>query len=105
MIGLCDKIGSIFVRIVGMGSRQILFEIGLVCGGWADPPAQEGVVTILRNGHWIFEDYKQRMTIGEWREILLAESDRIIVKGRLRQLKGKSLGAGVVEVYKEPMKE
>lgn len=59
----------------------------------------------LNNSHWVFESYKQRMTTKEWKKILLNEEDRIIFRGNLRQLKARSLGAGVVEVYKEPTKE
>ena len=59
----------------------------------------------LHNNHWTIEPYKQRMTVKEWRKILLEERDKPIVAGRLRQLKAKSLGAGVVEVYKVPLKD
>ena len=57
------------------------------------------------DGHWIFEDYRQRMTTKQWKELLLAEEDKIIVKGILRQLVAKSLGCGVVEIYKKPLKK
>lgn len=58
-----------------------------------------------RDGHWIFEDYRQRMTTKQWKELLLAEEDMIIFKGRLRHLVAKSLGCGVVEIYKKPLKK
>jgi hypothetical protein len=57
------------------------------------------------NNHWNMETYRQRMTTKEWKQVLLNEGDRIIFQGRLRQLKAKRLGAGVVEIYKEPLKE
>ena len=57
------------------------------------------------NNHWRTEWYKERMTTKQWKECLLAEDDMIIYKGRLRRLTAKSLGAGVVEVSKVPLKE
>lgn len=54
----------------------------------------------LNEGHWTMPFYRQRMTIKEWREVLLAEQDTIIFKGSVCKLKAKKLGAGVVEVYK-----
>lgn len=52
----------------------------------------------LDNAHWMRRGHKQRMTCSQWREILLAEQDKIIVRGRVRTLVAKNLGAGVVEV-------
>jgi hypothetical protein len=64
------------------------------------------VATQLRdNGHWQREDFTQRITQKEWREILIRGEDSIIVNGRYRQLKAKSLGAGVYEIYKAPLKD
>lgn len=60
---------------------------------------------LRHNAHWQLEMFKQRMTVKEWKKILLNHEDMIIVNGRLRQLRAKNLGAGVVEVYKEPLKE
>jgi hypothetical protein len=58
----------------------------------------------LRNqGHWQFEDYHQRITTKQWKELLLNDQDKLIFKGRLRQLKAKNLGAGVIEISKEPL--
>ena len=57
------------------------------------------------NDHWRVEGYRQRMTITQWRELLLDKDDKLIFRGRLRQLKAKSLGVGVFEVYKEPLQE
>lgn len=59
----------------------------------------------LDNRHWQGEDYRQRMTPKDWKEFLLNSDDTIIYHGRLRQLKAKRLGFGVVEIYKEPLKE
>ena len=61
-------------------------------------------MTQLRSdAHWQIEDFKQRMTKKEWQKILLSGEDTIIVRGRLRQLKAKYLGAGVYEIYKAPL--
>uniref|UniRef100_A0A6H1ZHV9 Uncharacterized protein n=1 Tax=viral metagenome TaxID=1070528 RepID=A0A6H1ZHV9_9ZZZZ len=58
---------------------------------------------ILDSRHWKFEDYRQRIPIESWKELLLNYDDGIIFKGRLRQLKIKKLGSGVVEVFKMPI--
>ncbi len=55
------------------------------------------------NAHWVREDYRQRMTTKQWKKLLLDKEDGLIFHGRVRQLKAKSLGAGVYEVYKEPL--
>jgi hypothetical protein len=61
---------------------------------------------LLRDsGHWDREDHKQRMATKDWRKMLLADLDRLIVKGRLRQLIGIYIGAGVYEVSKKPLEE
>lgn len=55
------------------------------------------------NGHWQTEDYRQRMSVKDWKKDLLEGNDKIIFQGRLRQLKAKRLGYGIVEIYKEPL--
>ena len=55
------------------------------------------------SGHWQTEDYKQRMSIKEWKKILLEANDKVIFGGRLRQLKAKKLGYGILEIYKESL--
>ncbi len=55
--------------------------------------------------HWLMEDYKQRITEKELREMLLAGEDILIYHGRTRQLKGNYLAAGVYEISKEPLDE
>jgi hypothetical protein len=55
--------------------------------------------------HWITEGYKQRMTMKEWQKILLDYDDSVIFHGKLRKLKVRKLGAGVVEVFKEPLQK
>jgi hypothetical protein len=52
--------------------------------------------------HWLLESYKQRMTTRQWRDVLLNNEDKIIFRGRLRQLIAIPVGAGVVEVGKRP---
>jgi len=47
----------------------------------------------------------QRVTTAEWRAMLLAEYDRPIIRGHLRQVVAKRLGAGVLELRLEPMKK
>jgi hypothetical protein len=56
---------------------------------------------ILDEQHWIYPDYRQRMINKHWRELLLNDDDKVIFQGRVTQLKAKSLGVGVVEVFKE----
>jgi hypothetical protein len=55
--------------------------------------------------HWITETYKQRMTTKEWQKILLDYDDSVIFQGKLRKLKARKLGAGVVEIFKEPLQK
>ena len=60
---------------------------------------------ILDEQHWQFEDYKQRIKASVWRELLLNSDDMLIHHGRLRNLIGKNLGFGVIEISKESLKE
>lgn len=57
----------------------------------------------LDDRHWQVEWYRQRMTVEEWKRLLLNGQDRIIFGGYMRLLKAKSLGYGIVEVYKEEL--
>jgi len=61
-------------------------------------------IAVLNNGHYLFEDFKERFTTKEWKSLLLNDKDTIIVKGYARQLKAKNIGCGVVEVSKIPLK-
>ncbi len=61
--------------------------------------------TLRDDGHWITEDYRQRMTLKQWKTILLNGQDTLIFHGRLRTLIAKRLGAGVVEIFKKPIEE
>ena len=54
----------------------------------------------LSSNHWTLKHFTERMTVKDWKEILLRGDDKIFVGGRLRKLKVKSLGYGVVEVSK-----
>jgi hypothetical protein len=47
----------------------------------------------------------QRVTVAEWRAILLAERDRPIIRGHVRQIVAKRLGAGVMELRLKPLGE
>lgn len=57
----------------------------------------------LDNNHWRVEGYKQRMTEKKWEEMLLNYDDKIIVRGKLRQLAIRKLSSNIVEVYKKPL--
>jgi hypothetical protein len=57
--------------------------------------------SVLDAQHWKFENYKQRISSKQWRELLLHDDDKIIFKGRVTRLVGKNLGCGVYEVEKE----
>ena len=59
----------------------------------------------LNDNHWRSESYRQRMLLKDWRRILLNDDDHIMFAGHMRQLKAKSVGAGVYDVYKEPVKD
>ena len=52
----------------------------------------------LNSAHWTVRGYKQRMTIAQWRRMLLDGRDSIIIAGRVETLVATKLGAGVVEV-------
>lgn len=56
----------------------------------------------LATGHWQSEQFSERMTTKEWREVLLNHGDSVIFHGHLRKLKARSLGAGVYEIGKAP---
>ena len=56
---------------------------------------------ILDDQHWTFEDYRQRMITKKWRELLLNDDDMIIFQEKVTRLIGKSLGSGVMEVWKD----
>jgi hypothetical protein len=56
---------------------------------------------ILSGNHWAYKNYKQRITRGELKKILLNNEDTAIIRGRFCCLKRKSLGAGVYEVWFE----
>ena len=65
-------------------------------------------MSILDLGHWRREDYVQRVTRKQWREVLLNRDDDVVINGRPRKLVGKDIGYGVVEVSfddKVPLKE
>lgn len=47
------------------------------------------------------ETNTQRMLATDWRQVLLKYQDEIVIKGKVRKLKAKSIGVGVVEVYIE----
>jgi len=58
-------------------------------------------IDIRETGHWQVEGYTQRVTTRQWKAMLLKGEDKILLHGRLRQLKAKYLGAGVYELSKK----
>ena len=54
-------------------------------------------------GFWHRENFFQRVENKVWKQALLNEDDRIIVRGKVRQLVAKNLGYGVVEVSLKPL--
>ena len=63
-------------------------------------------VPLLHQCFWTMrEDLAyQRVTTKEWKAMLLAERDRVIIRGHVRQIVAKRLGAGVLELKIKPMK-
>ena len=61
--------------------------------------------SLLDNGHWQFEDYRQRMTRKEWQKVLLEHKDTVVFRGLVRDLIATHLGVGVYEVFKRPLNE
>ncbi len=64
-------------------------------------------VPLLHRSFWeVREELAyQRVTTKEWKAMLLAERDRPIIRGSLRQIVAKRLGAGVVELRLKPLKD
>ena len=60
---------------------------------------------VLSEDHSRREDFTERITSKQWKEILLDYRDHVIFQGRCRQLGVKNLGVGVVEVFKLPLPE
>ena len=58
---------------------------------------------VLADQHWRIEDFRQRMTTREWRQVLLDGDDKVTFNGRVRQLVTNDIGAGVLEVFKQPL--
>jgi len=59
---------------------------------------------ILDEQHWVYPDYRQRLTTRLWKELLLNDDDKIIFRGRVTGLVCKKLGYGVVEITKRKEK-
>ncbi len=57
---------------------------------------------ILSDNHWILENYRQRLTRKEWKQVLLDRNDEIFFYGEPRRLVAKYMGCGIYEVYKNP---
>jgi hypothetical protein len=55
----------------------------------------------LNNQHWIQENYRERCTRKQAQSVLL-NHPTLIFHGRLYDMKIKSIGAGIYEIYKEP---
>ncbi|KKN06538.1 hypothetical protein LCGC14_1076220 [marine sediment metagenome] len=59
------------------------------------------IAKLVHAKHSEQEDYAQRCERKVWTYILLYNLDTIIFEGRMRQLVGKSIGAGVWEIRKK----
>ena len=59
---------------------------------------------LISEMHYAYDNFTERMTIQQWRKVLLAEQDKFIYNGHMRELKAKHLGAGVVEISKKPLR-
>ena len=61
----------------------------------------------LRECFWqVAEEHAyQRVTTKEWREMLLNEADRPIIRGHVRQVVARPLGGGVLELRLVPLQE
>ena len=57
---------------------------------------------IRNEGHWVHDNFSQRITAKEYKEMLLNGQDRIVFNGKVRQMMARKLGFGVVEIYKCP---
>jgi len=53
--------------------------------------------------HWNLEDYKQRITSKQWKQLLLNGDDTLIFRGKLRKLQYENLGSGVFEISKKAL--
>ena len=58
-------------------------------------------INVLDEQHWKFQDYKQRITAKDWKELLLNDDDHINFNGRVTKLVAKNLGYGVIEISKQ----
>lgn len=59
----------------------------------------------INDKHWLFEDYKERISTKDWKAMLWEERDTLIFNGNLRQFVAKKSGYGLVEISKEPLGE
>lgn len=57
--------------------------------------------SVLSSGHWQLPYFKQRITVKQWRQMLLDEGDHIIFEGHFCPLIAKDLGYGIVEISKD----
>ena len=55
---------------------------------------------VLSDGHYKLPFFRQRITIEQWKKVLLNEQDTIFYNGKVTQLVADDMGYGVVEVYK-----
>ena len=55
---------------------------------------------VLNTGHWKSEGYIQRLSTKDWKRVLLNDDDQITFEGRVRRLRSKNIGFGVVEISK-----
>lgn len=55
----------------------------------------------LSQSHWVLAGFRQRVTAKELKALLLAGHDTIIRAGHLCDIKRKSLGCGVYDIWFE----
>jgi len=56
----------------------------------------------LESGHWEREDYTQRITLKELKEMFLNKKEYLIFQGHMRRLGYKKVAPGVYEIFKKP---
>jgi len=57
----------------------------------------------LDEGHHKFERFAQRMHSKEWAKLMLEHRDTVVFEGRVRKLRAKKMGYGIVEISKVPL--
>jgi hypothetical protein len=56
---------------------------------------------LLDNKHWSDKNHVQRMSVEDWKTVLLNNQDTMIFRGNIVKLVAYGIGYGVVEIRKE----